>query len=75
MEEYVNIKSNDGKLFTLKKQIATLSPVLGAMLTNDGKICYSVKEKKEGAITLSNLKGVILEIVIKYLHHKVHQYH
>jgi hypothetical protein len=73
MEEYVNIKSNDGKLFTLKKQIATLSPVLSAMLTNDGIPHNTVKEKKEGAITLSNLKGVILEIVVKYLHHKVIQ--
>ena len=36
MEDYVTIKSKDGKTFTPLKKVANQSPVLRAMLSNDG---------------------------------------
>jgi len=62
--DYVIIVSGDGDEFYLERRIAFTSEVLEAMIRR------APYDKGYRKISLDNIKGSVLEIVIQYLHYK-----
>ena len=50
MEDYVAIKSKDGKTFTALKKVANQSPVLRAMLSNDGIVNEQSRRRQTASL-------------------------